>query len=529
MELTWSTTSLATAFIIFPSIIFYFLLKKFAAKRFRKSSPPEAAGGWPLIGHLNLLSGPEQPHVELSNLADKYGPIYSIRLGVCRCLVVSSWEVAKEIFNSTKDSTFSNRPQIVSSQLIGYDFAMFGFNKYNDYWRELRKFSTQKLLSSQKVSTLGAPWEMETRAMMKSIYTRCRKNGFQEPLEMKKCFQDLALNSMVRIVSGSTVKKMNSEESENCLVQVREFFKMMDVITFSDVLPCLGWLDYFKGTKKAMKKTGEVMDVILRSWLEQHKILQKLKKSDQNYREEEDDFMEATMKAADSMAHQFPRYDADTIVKATCQSMLVAGTDTITVTLIWALCLLLNNRHVLERAQQELDDHIGISRMVEKSDIGNLVYIQAIIKETLRLYPPTLLSPPRESSRDSTVAGYQIPGGTRVIINLWKLHRDPGVWSDPSEFIPERFLTECRDVDLRGNHFQFLPFGVGRRICPGTTFALQFMELALATLLHGFDLKTPAGDVVDMKGSFGATNMKASPLPVLLAPRLSHDLFSCEI
>ncbi|XP_073122960.1 cytochrome P450 CYP82D47-like [Henckelia pumila] len=528
MEFTWrgNTTSLATAFIIiFPSII-YFLLK-FASKRFRKSkpsSPPEAAGGWPLIGHLNLMSGPEQPHVALSNLADKYGPIYSIRLGVYRCLVVSSWEVAKEFFNSTNDVIFSDRPQIASIQLMGYDHAMFGFSKYNDYWRELRKFSVQNLLSSQKVSTLGTTWEMETRAMMKSIFTRC-----QEPLEMKKCLEDLALNLMVRIVSGATVKKMNSEESENWRQQVKEFFKMMDVLTFSDVLPCMGWLDYFKGTKKALKKTGEVMDVILRSWLEQHKILQKLKKSYQNYGEEEDDFMEATLKAADSMAHQFPRYDADTIVKATCQTMIVAGTDTITVTLIWALCLLLNNRHVLERAQQELDDHIGISRMVEKSDIGNLVYIQAIIKETLRLYPATFLISPRESSRDSTVAGYQIPGGTRVIINLWKLHRDPGMWSDPSEFKPERFLTECRDVDLRGKHFQFLPFGAGRRICPGITFALQFMELALATLLHGFDIKTPAGDVVDMKGSLGTTNMKASPLSVLLAPRLSHDLFSSEI
>ncbi|XP_073306130.1 cytochrome P450 CYP82D47-like [Primulina huaijiensis] len=527
MEFTWSS-SIATAFIFFLSI--YFLLK-FAAARIRKSnpnSPPEAAGGWPLIGHLNLLSGPEQPHVALSDLADKYGPIYSINLGVHRCLVVSSWEVAKEIFNSTNDVCFSNRPQTVAIQLMSYDFAMFGFSKYNDYWRELRKFCMQKLLSAQRVSTLGTAWETETRAMMKSIYISCRKNNFRAPLEMKKCLGDLTLNSMVRIVSGATVKKMDFMEAENWREQIREFFKMMDALTFTDVVPYLKWLDHFKGTKKDFEKTGKMMDTILQSWLEKHKKLQK-NKSENGLQQldGEKDFMEVMMEAADSFAHQFPKYDADTIIKATCQTMIIAGTDTMTVTLVWALCLLLNNRHVLERAQQELDNHIGRSRMVEKSDIGNLVYIQAIIKETLRLYPAVLLLPPREASRDSTIAGYQIPAGTRVILNLWKVQRDPCVWSDPLEFKPERFLTEHRDVDLKGQHFQFLPFGVGRRICPGITFALQFMELALATLLHGFDLRTPEGDVVDMTGSLGTTNMKASPLPVLLTPRLSHDLFLC--
>ncbi|KZV33807.1 hypothetical protein F511_30818 [Dorcoceras hygrometricum] len=513
MEIT-RNSSLASAILFSLSI---YSLLKFAAIRIRKSnpkSPPEAAGGWPLVGHLNMLSGPEQPHIALSRLADKYGPIYSIRLGVYRYLVVSSWEVAKEVFTSTNDVAFSDRPQTLAIQLMSYDFAMFGFNNYNGYWRELRKVCMQKLLSSHGVSTLGTTWEIETRAMMKSIYVSCRKN---EPLDMKKFLENLTLNSMVKIVSGATVEKMDSEEAENCREHVSAFFRAMGVLTYSDVVPCLKWLDYIKGTKKGFEKTGKVMDTILRSWLEQHKNL----KSEDG----QDDFMKVMMEAADSLTLQFPQYDADTITKATCQAMIFGGTDTMTVTLIWALCLLLNNRHVLQRAQQELDNHIGRSRMVEKSDIGNLVYIQAIIKETLRLYPPACLLPLRQSSRDSIVAGYQIPAGTLLTINLWKVHRDPSVWSDPLEFNPDRFLTEYRDVDLRGQHFQFLPFGVGRRICPGITYALQFMELALATLLHGFDLETPGNDVVDMTGSLGSTNMKASPLLLNLTPRLSHNLF----
>lgn len=159
------------------------------------------------------------------------------------------------------------------------------------------------------------------------------------------------------------------------------------------------------------------------------------------------------------------------------QSLILGGNDTTVVTLTWALSLLLNNHHVLKKAQDELSIHVGNNRQVEESDIKNLIYLQAIVKETLRLYPALPLSAPREAMEDCTIDGFHILAGTRLIVNLWKMHRDPSIWANPSEFIPERFLNENANLEVKGQDFEFLPFGSGRRKCPGISFALQVLHL----------------------------------------------------
>ena len=149
---------------------------------------------------------------------------------------------------------------------------------------------------------------------------------------------------------------------------------------------------------------------------------------------------------------------------------MLGGNDTTMVTLTWALSLLLNNRHALQRVQDELDVHVGRQRQVDESDLKNLVYLQAVVKETLRLYPAVPLSAPHQAMEDCTVAGFHVPAGTRLLVNLWKLHRDPAVWKDPLEFKPEKFLEDHASVDYKGNSFEYMPFGSGRRECPGISF-----------------------------------------------------------
>ncbi|KAK8647138.1 hypothetical protein V6N13_120893 [Hibiscus sabdariffa] len=195
------------------------------------------------------------------------------------------------------------------------------------------------------------------------------------------------------------------------------------------------------------------------------------------------------------------------------------------VTITWALSLLLNNRDVLKKVQHELDTCVGKDRLVQESDIKNLVYLQAIIKETTRLYPAAALSVPHESVEDCTTAGYFIPAGTRLLVNLSKLQRDPKVWSNPDEFRPERFLTTHKHVDVRGQNFEFMPFGSGRRVCPGISFALQVLHLNLATLVQSFEIRTPLDEAVDMRESAGLTNLKAEPLDVVCTPRLPPHLY----
>lgn len=207
------------------------------------------------------------------------------------------------------------------------------------------------------------------------------------------------------------------------------------------------------------------------------------------------------------------------------QNLILAGSETTAINLIWILSLLLNNRHVLKLAQEELDLKVGRDRWIEDTDIENLPYLQAIVKETLRLYPPGPLSVPHEAMQDCQVCGFHIPKGTRLFVNLWKLHRDPSLWPDPEVFCPERFLTTHVGIDASGKHFEFIPFGSGRRSCPGATFALQVTHLTLGRLLQGFEMATPMDMPVDLTEGLGITMPKATSLEVILTPRLPFEFY----
>lgn len=205
--------------------------------------------------------------------------------------------------------------------------------------------------------------------------------------------------------------------------------------------------------------------------------------------------------------------------------MILGGTDTSSATHIWALCLLLNNPHTLEKVMEEIDTHVGKERLVTESDMNKLVYLQAVVKESLRLYPPTPLSGPREFREDCKFGEYNVKKGTRLITNLWKIQTDPSIWPDPLEFKPERFFTTHKDVDVRGRHFELLPFGSGRRICPGISFGLRTAHLILANFLHSFEVSKPSSEPIDMTSAEEITNIKVTPFEVLIKPRLSPSLY----
>ena len=203
----------------------------------------------------------------------------------------------------------------------------------------------------------------------------------------------------------------------------------------------------------------------------------------------------------------------------------MGASDTTMITMTWALSLLLNNQQALKKAQLELDEKVGISRHVKESDVKNLTYLQAIVKETLRLYPAAPLLIPHESVEDCIVSGYHIPARTRLLVNIQKLQKDPLVWEDPCEFRPERFLTSDTKFDMRGQNQQLMPFGSGRRMCPGISFALQLMHLTLANLLQKFEIERPSQELLDMEEGFGSTVPRRTPLEVVLSPRLSNQFY----
>ncbi|KAM3688755.1 hypothetical protein ACJW31_10G174900 [Castanea mollissima] len=516
------TTSMAGIFTIFVFIFFLlWISKRIQSTTSKKRVPPDVDGAWPLIGHLHLLGGLQPPHITLGNMADKYGPIFTIWLGVHRTLVVSSWEIAKECF-TTNDKVFANRPKGLAPEVLGYNYAMIGFSPYGPFWRQVRKIATLEVLSNHRLETLKHILDVEVNDSIKEIYKLLGKNN-KVLLEMERWFGYTTLNIICRMVVGKqfggAATEDENEGNDQCRKALRQFFDLSGAFMVSDALPYLRWLN-IGGYEKAMKKTAKKLDHMVGGWLEEHK-----QKKLWGGMKEHQDFMDVLLSVVTDN-DETSSYDVDTVIKATTMNLIVAASDTSTITLTWALALVLNNREVLKKVQEELDTEIGRERQVKESDLKKLVYLQAILKETMRLHPAAPFLVPHESMEDCTLVGYHIPAGTRLLVNLPKLQRDPNVWEDPSEFQPERFLTTHKHVDIRGQNFELIPFGSGRRMCPGISFALQVTQLTLATLLHNFEIASPSDEPVDMTEKVGLTNQKATPLEVHLTPRLLAQVYA---
>ncbi|KFK29810.1 hypothetical protein AALP_AA7G181800 [Arabis alpina] len=367
-------------------------------------------------------------------------------------------------------------------------------------------------------------------AGVQDLYSLWVKKGGSEPVmvDLKTWLEDMTLNMIVRMVAGKryfgcgSVSSEDTDEARQCKKAIAKFFHLIGIFTVSDAFPTLTWFD-LQGHEKKMKRTGSELDVILERWIENHKQ----QRNDSGTKENNDsDFIDVMLSLAEQGKLSHLQYDADTSIKSTCLALILGGSDTTASTLTWAIALLLNNKEMLKKAQDEIDLQVGTDRNVEDSDIENLVYLQAIIKETLRLYPAGPLLGPREALENCTVAGYNVSRGKRLIVNVWKIQRDPKVYMEPNEFRPERFITgEAKEFDVRGKNFELIPFGSGRRSCPGSSLALQVLHLGLARFLHSFEVKTILDLPVDMSESPGLTIPKATPFEVLISPRLEKQLF----
>lgn len=196
------------------------------------------------------------------------------------------------------------------------------------------------------------------------------------------------------------------------------------------------------------------------------------------------------------------------------QEIFLAGSETTSSTIEWALTELLLNPEAMAKAKAELKQVIGPNKKMEESDIENLPYLQAIIKETLRLHPPIPFLIPRRAVKDTVFMGYFIPKSTQVFVNAWAIGRDPDVWNDTSFFKPERFIDS--KTDYKGQHYELIPFGAGRRMCAGVPLAHRVLHLVLGSLLHHFDWRLDETSVtresMDMKDRLGITIRKFEPL-----------------
>jgi cytochrome P450 len=204
--------------------------------------------------------------------------------------------------------------------------------------------------------------------------------------------------------------------------------------------------------------------------------------------------------------------------------------DTSYVTLEWVMAELLQHPNILKRAQEELDTVVGTNRLISESDLQHLPYLQAILKETFRIHPPAPFMAPHRSIQPCQVEGYNLPINTQLIVNLWAMGRDPNIWEKPLEFDPDHFMLQHPEIDVYGQHFELLPFGTGRRACPGRPLGILFAQIILASLLQSFDWTLPPNlqqepMKLDMSKTFNLTLRKTQGLCAKAHPRLHPHFY----
>ncbi|XP_022138249.1 isoflavone 2'-hydroxylase-like [Momordica charantia] len=480
--------------------VFNFKLKKVSSKNLPPGPP-----SLPVIGHLHLLREPF--HQMLQNLSKKYGPILSLSLGFRSVVVVSSPSAAQECFTKN-DIVFANRPRMISGKILNYNYTSVGATAYGQHWRIMRRIATTDLLSTHRLNSFINLRQQEVKLWLKNLYQTTGQNNVQ--VEIRTKLTELSFNIALRMMTGKRYFGVDVEDSE----EGRKLKKVMKEVSLlsgasypADFLSVLKLIDY-QGFRKRLWKVWAGADGFAQSLIDGRRE----RKASCSFSPEESrkNMIDTMLSLQDSD----PGYYKDHIIKGQILTLLAAGTDTTAGTIEWGMSLLLNHRTIMKKVWSEINEYVGEQRLVEEADLTNLPFLQAIINETNRLFPALPILVPRESSEDCTIGGYDIPKGTMLVVNVWAIHRDPKVWQDPTSFQPERF--ENGEV-VEAN--KLLPFGMGRRACPGSGLAHRVVGLALATLIQCFEWDKIGPNEIDLFQGNGLTMPKAHPLEAMCKPR----------
>ncbi|KAH9794616.1 cytochrome P450 71A22 [Citrus sinensis] len=466
-------------------------------------SPPRL----PIIGNLHQILQ-NVPHRSLKALSDRYGPIMLVYFGNSPSLVVSSAEVASEMMK-THDIAFSNRPRSIATKILLYDGKDLGFAEYGEYWRQLRKICVLELLSNKRVKSAQHIRVEEVSCLINKIRRSCINVHGRSTINLSEMILAVSNNIASRCIFG---RKVEDEEEENGSGESKfgELTKKYPILLAStcvgDLYPSLKWIDFLTGSIGHLHKTARDLGDLVDQVIEEHRIT--LTDDDKK------DFIHVLLQLQKD-GNDGIEVTQDTL-KAILMDMFVAGTDTAATTLEWMMAELLKNPSIMKRAQKEVRGVVKGKLVIDMKDLDQMEYLKCVIKESLRLHASAPLLLPRETRECVKLRGYDIPAKTRVFVNAWAIQRDPKLWDRPKEFLPERF--ENSPIDYKGQDFQFIPFGSGRRSCPGISFAVTAVEYVIANILYWFDWKLPDGPVeenLDMSEATGLTLQRKSPLLVV--------------
>ncbi|XP_057974549.1 6,7,8-trihydroxycoumarin synthase-like isoform X2 [Malania oleifera] len=464
----------------------------FVLHRHRRNRRPPGPPGLPLVGNLHQLNT-SAPHIRLHRLSSKYGPLMSLTLGSVPAVVISSARVAKEVLK-THDLAVSGRPSMIGQQKLSYSGRDLAFSPHGDYWREVRKICMLHLFSTKKVLSFRSVREEEISRTLEKI---SELSFSSKPVNLSEMMMCLTNSIICRIGFGKRYEESRFEELLN------ETQAMLASFFVSDYFPVVGWwVDRASGLFGRLEKNWRELDLFYQKVIEEHLDPERPKP-------QEEDITDVLLRL---------RKDDFTLdhIKALLMNVLVAGTDTSAASIIWIMTQLVKNPRVMNTTQNELRNSIKKKNLINEDDLQKLPYLKAVVKEAFRLHPVAPMLVPREAIQKFTLDTYEIEPNTIILVNAWAIGRDCDAWENPEEFLPERFLESS--IDFKGQDFGLIPFGTGRRLCPGMHLGVLTVELALANLLYFFDWELPQGmkkEDIDMDMIPGITMHKKIPLHLL--------------
>lgn len=496
--------------LLLPILIIFVSYKLYQRLRFKLPPGPHP---WPVVGNLYDIK-PVRFRC-FAEWSQSYGPIISVWFGSTLNVIVSNSELAKEVLKE-HDQQLADRHRSRSAAKFSRDGKDLIWADYGPHYVKVRKVCTLELFTPKRLEALRPIREDEVTAMVESIFHDCTNpENHGKSLLVKKYLGAVAFNNITRLAFGKRFVNSEGVMDEQGLefkAVVANGLKLGASLAMAEHIPWLRWM--FPLEEEAFAKHGARRDRLTRAIMEEHTLARKESGGAKQH------FVDALL----TLQGQYDLSE-DTII-GLLWDMITAGMDTTAISVEWAMAELIKNPRVQQKAQEELDRVIGTNRVMTEQDFSSLPYLQCIAKEALRLHPPTPLMLPHRANANVKVGGYDIPKGSNVHVNVWAVARDPKVWSNPLEFRPERFMEE--DVDMKGHDFRLLPFGAGRRICPGAQLGINLVTSMIGHLLHHFSW-VPANGVrpeeIDMSENPGLVTYMRTSLEAIPTPRLPEHLY----
>ncbi|ONI30288.1 hypothetical protein PRUPE_1G242300 [Prunus persica] len=503
--------------ICLPFLVLLLFLSLKKNKQQHQRHLPPGPSKLPFIGNLHQLGS--STHQSLWKLSKTYGPVMLLHLGRVPTLIISSAEAAKEALK-TNDLLCCTRPTTAGSRRLTYNYLDVAFAPYGEYWREIRKICVLELLSVKRVQSY---WSVREEEVAKLVNSLSSSSSSGAPVDLTEKLFVLTASIIFRIVFGTSFRGSKFEHDTNIPELIHDIQTMLGGLSGADYFPSfIGWImDRVSGVHKEFDRIWNELDGFFQQVIDDH-----LRAGRAVGEQDHEDIVDVLLKIVREQTGLFGAAQlGHNNIKAVLMNLFLGGIDTSATTMTWAMAELARKPKLMKKAQEEVRRCIGNKGKINEGDTDELEYLKMIIKETLRLHPPAPLILPREAMSHFKIQGYDVDPRTVVFVNDWAIARDPESWKDPEEFIPERF--DGSSIDYKGQHFEFLPFGAGRRVCPGMYMGTTTIAFGLANLLYWFDWKLPNGmkeEDIDMEETGGLSLTIAKKTAFHLVPvKFSHE------